>query len=480
MLFWAVDNPAPANYLLISGDRDFSNALHQLRMRRYNILLAQPLKASAALVAAAKSVWLWTSLIAGGSPLTSGESSQFVSCSNKTVNPEMYRAPVPDTTSVVNLPSYSKFETLLLPLGNQNLFNPGWVGDIKSKGKYVQKNLQPSITRTSSMPVGVQASNTKNYSNQPEHTPANQFKRAPHEFFGPCTPVISASRSAPNFFTGNPDPSGNNANTNFIDIPHNEYNQPRPAFAPDNLPRVNSHNITYHQMPSEPDGPSFPSAPFTNPPDIGWLSIREQTNYSRNPPNFKNGIGEESKSKLVDSSNIAIPYVSQRGDISHMTHPFYHDTPENRYRPPEYSTLPSSSSNNVFSRKGIQGIQECQPSSEYIQGLIGIILLALNTLKLEKIMPTEANITDCIRYGDPKYRNTDIKQALNFALEQQMVVQHDLGEVPLYIGRMERLWKCVNPSGVNHNQYPKATWDAIQIFLTSSAGCSAIMASECR
>ncbi|KAF5932632.1 hypothetical protein HYC85_028803 [Camellia sinensis] len=42
MLFWAVDNSAPDNYLLISGDRDFSNALHQLRMRKYNILLAQP------------------------------------------------------------------------------------------------------------------------------------------------------------------------------------------------------------------------------------------------------------------------------------------------------------------------------------------------------------------------------------------------------------------------------------------------------
>lgn len=77
MLFWAVDNPAPANYLLISGDRDFSNALHQLRMRRYNILLAQPQKASAPLIAAAKSVWLWTSLSAGGPPLSSGESSQF-------------------------------------------------------------------------------------------------------------------------------------------------------------------------------------------------------------------------------------------------------------------------------------------------------------------------------------------------------------------------------------------------------------------
>ncbi|KAH0771514.1 hypothetical protein KY290_015495 [Solanum tuberosum] len=68
MLFWAADNPAPANYLLISGDRNFSDAIHQLRMRRYNILLAQPLKASPALAAAATNVWQWTSLAAGGSP----------------------------------------------------------------------------------------------------------------------------------------------------------------------------------------------------------------------------------------------------------------------------------------------------------------------------------------------------------------------------------------------------------------------------
>ncbi|KAL4556430.1 hypothetical protein LXL04_039082 [Taraxacum kok-saghyz] len=73
MLFWAVDNPAPCNYLLISGDRDFSNALHQLRMRKYNILLAQPNRASISLLAAAKSVWLWTSLLAGGPPIPNGE-----------------------------------------------------------------------------------------------------------------------------------------------------------------------------------------------------------------------------------------------------------------------------------------------------------------------------------------------------------------------------------------------------------------------
>ncbi|KAG2279881.1 hypothetical protein Bca52824_051101 [Brassica carinata] len=65
MLLWAVDNPAPANFMLISGDRDLSNALHQLSMRRYTILLAQPPRASAPLIAAAKNVCLWTSLASG-------------------------------------------------------------------------------------------------------------------------------------------------------------------------------------------------------------------------------------------------------------------------------------------------------------------------------------------------------------------------------------------------------------------------------
>ncbi|EOA12462.1 hypothetical protein CARUB_v10025798mg [Capsella rubella] len=95
MLFWAVDNAAPANFMLISGDRDFSNALHQLRMRTYNILLAQPPQASAPLVAAAKNVWLWTTLASGGPPLTSSESSELVNYVRRHVsNKEVSKHPV--------------------------------------------------------------------------------------------------------------------------------------------------------------------------------------------------------------------------------------------------------------------------------------------------------------------------------------------------------------------------------------------------
>ncbi|AES82259.2 putative meiosis arrest female protein [Medicago truncatula] len=89
MLLWAIDNPAPANYLLISGDRDFSNALHQLRMRRYNILLAQPFCASKPLTAAAKIVWQWPTLIAGGPP--------FLTEPNPNCSRKLFYQPKPET-----------------------------------------------------------------------------------------------------------------------------------------------------------------------------------------------------------------------------------------------------------------------------------------------------------------------------------------------------------------------------------------------
>jgi meiosis arrest female protein 1 len=128
----------------------------------------------------------------------------------------------------------------------------------------------------------------------------------------------------------------------------------------------------------------------------------------------------------------------------------------------------------------IWGSPGCPKPSEYVQGLIGVVLLALNTLKSEKIMPTETNIADCIRYGDQKHRNTDIKKALECAIEHQMVVAQSLGAMQLFVGKNEKLWKCVNPIGGSPKQIPKATWDEIQLFLISSAGRSAILASQCR
>ncbi|CAI9769308.1 unnamed protein product [Fraxinus pennsylvanica] len=307
MLFWAVDNPAPANYLLISGDRDFSNALHQLRMRRYNILLAQLQIASAPLLAAAKSVWLWTSLSAGGPPLTNDDSAETLNNGYGHLSgsdSDSFQVPVINSVHA-NQPGDSSHGSP--QLGNQKFSNMGSGNEVKHEGKQIRKNTSP----------------------------------------------------------------------------HKGYNaQKNPPFYQE--AQINGYPRGSQEIP---------------PPPFGM----ETTNMSGN---------------------------------------------------------------------GLWGTPE---PSDYIQGLTGVILLALNTLKNEKILPTEENIVDCIRYEDPRHRNTDVKKALMSAVEQQMVAQRKPGSLQLYIKMDEKLWQCVNAK-----QYPKATWDKIQKFLSSAAGRSAILRTQCR
>lgn len=355
MLLWAVDNPAPANYLLISGDRDFSNALHQLRMRRYNILLAQPPRASAALVAAAESVWHWTTLLTGGFPFATGGLSCIGNDSNVS-QPATFQDLARDT-SLLN--KTACLHPKNVPSSNLRSIGPHVAGDATESGKkFLEIKTNPHLI-TEALNVDIRERIKTVHTAQPENAPARQFNRAPHEFFGMNKPVIPAS-----------------------------------------------------------------SSQRTQPLSLDKLGI----------------------SSFCDS---------------------------------EVSPVILSSSTTKLDNS-IGRAQGCQYPSDYTEGLIGVVLLALHHLKLEKLIPSEANIKDCIRYGDPKFRNADVKKALDFALERQMIIKRNLRGVSLYVGRIEKLWKCVDTAGGNQDQYPKATWDRIRNFLSSSAGHSSMMASECR
>lgn len=69
MSFWAVFNEKPSNILLISENPEFSDLIHQLRHRKYNILLALPeILKSPSLVLAASTIWPWSKLLCGEPP----------------------------------------------------------------------------------------------------------------------------------------------------------------------------------------------------------------------------------------------------------------------------------------------------------------------------------------------------------------------------------------------------------------------------
>ncbi|XP_043719205.1 uncharacterized protein LOC122667083 isoform X2 [Telopea speciosissima] len=65
LVYWVSQNPPPAHLFLISGDRDFAQVLHRLRMNYYNILLASTDSAPGVLCNAASIVWQWNALVRG-------------------------------------------------------------------------------------------------------------------------------------------------------------------------------------------------------------------------------------------------------------------------------------------------------------------------------------------------------------------------------------------------------------------------------
>lgn len=454
MLFWAVDNPAPANYLLISGDRDFSNALHQLRMRRYNILLAQPQKASAPLVAAAKSVWLWTSLLAGGPPLTNGESQQLGNSINLSSSDTLQ---IPVSSSVQTKQQRDSFSEVHLGNHNHNhnhkFPNAGRGLDSRYQGKTTRRNpTQPNGPRALNQLPGLQ----ENHSSINSYRPGNYSLNVP------------PNGSAPNFAHGSPAQLWSNSSN----LPGNSqmpYSQPlrpngypmQPAFAPNNQYPTNTHSFATSVVPPRTGGPNFTSGPLTNVPDIGTLNI--------------SGLPKQNP---INNAPHPVRSVDERN--GHMVHNNQQLYGVHSYGPEYPPTSTAAMGNNNPPGNGMWGSSGCPKPSEYVQGLIGVVLLALNTLKNEKIMPTEANIADCIRYGDPKHCNTDVKKALESAIEQQMVVKQNLGALQLYIGKNDKLWKCVNPIGGNPNRHSKETWDELQKFLTTPSGRLALMGTQCK
>ncbi|TMW85505.1 hypothetical protein EJD97_023044 [Solanum chilense] len=430
MLFWAVDNPAPANYLLISGDRDFSNAIHQLRMRRYNILLAQPFKASPALAAAATNVWQWISLAAGESPreLTFG---------TNTLHQESIPTPVYEPISA-NQPAYSNANTNINTNANNANANANSNSNANAKANAnANANINTNINTSANASINTNSNananantntttnanaNTKTKviyvpknSNQLTMTGRSSMPARIEETsssYRPHAPAVAPVQFAPHAFFAKSD-SSENHNSKFIENKPAQRTQSQPPLVRDNFVK----KLNFRQKNLQP--------PLQRP---------------------------EGRGDLCGSMN--------KGDVR-----------------PEFSFLPSSSG----ASKSVSGNSNLDLQlPELIQGLIGVILLSLDSLKLEKIVPTKENIGYCLRYCNPKYRHIDVTVALNAALEQQMIVKLKQADIELYVGRNERIWKCENPLGGNPNQYHNATWNVIEKFLCSTVGRSAIAASECR
>ncbi|CAH9050564.1 unnamed protein product [Cuscuta epithymum] len=414
MLFWAVDNPPPANYLLISGDRDFSNALHQLRMRRYNILLAQPQKASPALVAASKSVWLWTSLISGAPPLTNTELKQLV------VQVGISTHLNQSSNTFRESPHHS----------NQKFINMGKGSDVNSMGKQIRRNtyLPSSMPRTSNATVQYQWY-PKSFNDSQDLSSA-----APNSGIIPSSGV----QPAPNI-------------SNPVSSSINVLNTPKQYQSSPTMP------ITPNVPPAPPKGNPFPPLPHARPAQkIRTIPLFEP----------RRGVEEVKPVPSIISSDLINLNESQKAISSlHKQSSIYSDR---------------DSYSHPFSGKDTPHLSSSTNPCNNVQNLGDVMIHTLDTLKREKLMPTEMNITDCIHAAGPDYRNIDVKKALEIALKNQIVVMQNLGSLELYVRKNGKLWKCVNPLDGNLEDYSTEIWDKVHEFMSSSTGKSALSATQSR
>ncbi|WVZ66831.1 hypothetical protein U9M48_015998 [Paspalum notatum var. saurae] len=504
MLIWAIDNPPPANYLLISGDRDFSNALHKLVMRRYNILLAQPPNVSQVLTAAAKHVWLWKSLVAGEPPLA--ESPYISNIANGSLDhSDSLKSMVLDSSEAT--PRNSTQMQTNIPFDQQKGGNGK--GDKQYKVKQPRKNQsdngskprteENSVDRVSDSSKGSNTSQTNqsptpsslslpgsdlqdgSQADQPNTPKPQPFslpkkpaksaishqKSAPHDFYPGKKPVASTESSSKN---GAPDATSH-GHPKYQKSQHSQHPRPqnpvnhRPHGPPSNFQSLNSHRSNSCPAPAGHYGistaplQSWPSvSPYHGPPinypDMSRLSISE---YPRG---------------IHNSQGLHVNYHPNLPGASHIVQPGYSDY---SYRPPNQPNMPNNMHNT-----GYWGTNPgCQQPSLDPQGLVRHILSALEVLKTEKIPPTEQFIADCICYGDANLPNFDVKKALQAAMQHQVVVMKKLGKMSFYLGKNENLWKCVDIMDDNA-KYPKETLDTVHTYISSATGYSAIKNSQSR
>ncbi|KAJ3683892.1 hypothetical protein LUZ60_014119 [Juncus effusus] len=424
MLFWAIDNPPPANILLISGDRDFCNALHKLRMRRYNILLAHAPSVSQTLIAAAKTVWHWKSLVVGEPPLSE---PSYVSSFAKEVKDDDVAA----SETVQSAPP--SLETLGL-------------NDQKSGLGGTSSNSYPFAPQTQ---TAMPAPQSNPHSCVPSNCHANPYEPQPN--------------MQPNMHSYNPTNSYNNSY-----VPHN----PIPSAQNFGPPPPNNHNMHYGTA-----NPNWPGGtPYTTPaPSRNFSS--EPTYYPPNP-NWPGGSpyptpapsGNFSREPTYYPPNPNHPYPPQNYHDCHYR-PVQHVPPPVPV-PPARKTAGTSTGGTVPN----------QPKPE-VEILISVVLRALSILKKEKITSNKVNISDCIHFGEINMPLFNAKSALKAALQHNAVVQHlerkGSNNNTLYVPKNEKMWNCVNVMDIDV-KISKKTKNELTRFLSSSEGRNELMASQGR
>lgn len=440
MLLWALDNPPPANILLISGDGDFANALHRLRLKTYSILLAVPAQfVKPALTGAAKKLWFWKDMAKGQLaepklPQSSGDSSsQGPAGVSRAMDMFQQRQGSSNTIAATHSSS--------LPNGYsspQKRIAESKVGSTSEHFRSLSLENHPS----SFSPTGMSSDN-RNRSRVMEsahHIPLDR-KMSP----GGANNFSASNRLNSNASQIRPHVSGSsNSAARSMDFGQYPYFLPR-AGSLDSVPSSAPCNNIEESKPLQ-----FSSTP------AGQMSRGPLKHIV--PNNNRGAINEPSVKNIVSDNRVDHNVLSHKHNASEYRNAL----------PPSYRPTSTPPSNVMMSNPEKMSHDTC----------LDKIYSAMKTLERDMLAPTESNLSDCIQHWDPQHERVDVKQTLNKAAELQQITKTQLGGgLVMFFPPDHRVpWNCVDPGNMQYN-HSGDVWLELQQFLLYSEKKQAFLSS---
>lgn len=456
MLLWALDNPPPANVLLISGDGDFANALHRLRLKTYSILLAIPQQfVKPALTGAAKKLWFWKEMAQGQLaelqlPQSNGDASSKGPIGlSRSMDMLQQRGPPSMTAPVTNVPAK---HSSALPNG---YFSPQKrvaefkVGSTIEHFRSLSLESHPSSFSLSG--IGNRNRSLSVAENESHASLDSRMCPGGDRNVSSASNRLNASQSQPLFSE-----SSSSAVRN-VDI--GKY----PYFLPQAGEKVGTYDSTITNGSSNnPDNSSL-SMSTRMPVEV---MPRGPLKHITTNNNNMGAINESSLKSIVSDKRMEHNVLPHKNNAA-------------RYRNAN-SNLPPASCQPTASTLSPDTVKSDSQMMSH-DSCLDKVYSALKTLERDMLAPTESNLSDCIQHWDPQHDRVDVKLTLIKAAELKQITKTQLGGglVMFFPPKHQVPWNCIDPGNMQY-YHPGDVWLELQQFLLYSEKKQVFLSSRSR
>lgn len=414
MLFWALDNSPPAHFLLISGDGDFANALHRLRLKGYDILLARPDQAvKPALLGAATSIWYWTD-VAKGQILGPEEPKQSCEESYGRFPPSTVRN---DEFLNVNL---SRQRSLPEVSGQHSTFLSGASGMSKDDEGIQSGNRKIAPSQESD---GRNITSSKVSNPQPHHhrSQRNNLSVDEREILNNKKDTSVAGSAHDWVSDWNTNSSIPCEDTRWL---NEDSFKLEPKFQAD-------EDWKRKWVSHAPASSSAKKAEFLSSKHVGNLG-HQPLRLGEMTPGDKQGIPLGSSNKISDHTKALATTLPMSTVIDH--------TP-------------------CLSQDAIRAYSSSMSK----------VMNTFEILKLDGLLPTQGHLQDCLCYWDKQRGKVNLKKILDQAVNWQHIVKVLAGEraFTYFLPLNTQLWKCYNIYGTIY-AFSDDLWNEFHQFLCCS------------